>query len=139
MLFLDWVGLVTVEVKNIAVKDIVKVQKNRSVASAKSLMSYFNLDAMIVTDEDEPIGIITPGDIQRRVIDEKLDPHTVLVGEIFSEPLIWVRYNTTLTEVGEIMEAERINKIPIFGNLSNGPILLGLYVYEPPLEAVVEN
>jgi CBS domain-containing protein len=133
------VGSVTVEVKNIAVKDIVKVYKDRSVASAKSLMSYFNLDALIVTDCDEPIGIITQGDIQRKVLDEKLDPHTVLVEEIFSAPMIWVRYNTTLTEVAEIMEAERITKIPIFGNLSNGPILLGLYVYEASQEVMVEN
>ncbi|MCW4011985.1 MAG: CBS domain-containing protein [Candidatus Bathyarchaeota archaeon] len=129
----------TVEVKKIVVKDIVKVHKNRTVASAKSLMSYFNLNALIVTDSDEPIGILTHGDIQRRVLDEKLDPHTVLVEEIVSEPLIWVRYNTTLTEVAEIMEAEKINKVPIFGNLSNGPILLGLYVYEPPQEVVIEN
>lgn len=129
----------TVEVKKIVVKDIVKVHKDRPVASAKSLMNYFNLDALIVTDGDEPVGILTPSDIQTRVMDKELDPHTVLVEEVFSEPLIWVRYNTTLTEVAEIMEAERINKVPIFGNLSNGPILLGLYVYEPPQEVVVEN
>lgn len=129
----------TVEVKKIVVKDIVKVHKERPVASAKSLMNYFNLDALIVTDDDEPIGIITPSDIQKRVIDKKLDPHTVLIEEVFSDPLIWVRYNTTLTEVAEIMEAENINKIPVFGNLSNGPILLGLYVYEPPQEVMVEN
>lgn len=129
----------TVEVKKIVVKDIVKVHKERPVASAKSLMNYFNLDALIVTDGDEPIGIITPSDIQKRVIDKKLDPHTVLIEEVFSDPLVWVRYNTTLTEVAEIMEAENINKIPVFGNLSNGPILLGLYVYEPPQEVMVEN
>jgi CBS domain-containing protein len=130
---------VTVEVKKIVVKDIVKVHKERPVASAKSLMNYFNLDALIVTDGDEPIGIITPSDIQKRVIDKKLDPRTVLNEEVFSDPLVWVRYNTTLTEVAEIMEAENINKIPVFGNLSNGPILLGLYVYEPPQEVMVEN
>jgi len=130
---------VTVEVKKIVVKDIVKVHKERPVASAKSLMNYFNLNALIVTDGDEPIGIITPSDIQKRVFDKKLDPHTVLIEEVFSDPLVWVRYNTTLTEVAEIMEAENINKIPVFGNLSNGPILLGLYVYEPSQEVMVEN
>ena len=128
----------SVEVKNIVVKDIVKVSIDRPVSSARSLFSYFNLDALIVTDGDEPIGIVTPGDIQRRVMDKKLDPNTVLVSEIYSDPLIWVRYNTTLTEVAEIMEVERINRVPIFGNLSNGPILLGLYVNEPQ-EILVEN
>ena len=121
----------SVEVKNIVVKDVITVRKDRTVASAKSLMTYFNLDALIVTDEEEPVGIVTLNDIQRRVLDKELDPQVTLVGEINSEPLIWVRYNTTLTEVGEIMEEEHINRLPIFGNLSNGPILLGLYVNEP--------
>jgi len=128
----------SVEVKNIVVKDVITVRKDRTVASAKSLMSYFNLDALIVVEEEEPVGIITLNDIQRRVFDKELDPHVTIVCEIHSEPLIWVRYNTTLTEVGEIMEEEHINRLPIFGNLSNGPILLGLYVNEPR-KAVVEH
>jgi CBS domain-containing protein len=128
----------TVEVRDIIVKDIITVRKERTVASAKSLMSYFNLDSLIVTNDDEPIGIITLSDIQKRVFDKELDPHITTVGEIRSEPLIWVRYNTTLTEVSEIMEQEHIKRLPIFGNLSNGPILLGVYVYEPP-EIVLDS
>lgn len=120
-----------VKVRDIVVKDVIKVRKDRTVASAKSLMSYFNLDALIVTDEDEPIGIVTKSDIQKRVLDQKLDPHITLISEAYTEPLIWVRYNTTLSEVAEIMDEEHIRRVPIFGNLSNGPILLGLYVYEP--------
>ena len=127
-----------VEVKNLAVKDIFTVRKDRTVASIKSLMAYFNLDALIVTDEDEPVGIVTLGDIQRRVLDQKLDPHIISVGEIKSEPLIWTRYDTTLTEVAEIMEENQIKRLPIFGNLSNGPILLGVYVYQPE-ESFIDN
>jgi CBS domain-containing protein len=122
---------VPVEVRDIIVKDIITVRKERTVASAKSLMSYFKLDALIITGEDEPMGIITLSDIQKRVFDKELDPHVTTVGEIHSEPLIWVRYNTTLTEVSEIMEEENIRRLPIFGNLSDGPILLGLYIHEP--------
>ena len=127
-----------VEVKNLAVKDIFTVRKDRTVASIKSLMAYFNLDALIVTDEDEPVGIVTLGDIQRRVLDQKLDPHIISVGDIKSEPLIWTRYDTTLTEVAEIMEENQIKRLPIFGNLSNGPILLGVYVYQPE-ESFIDN
>jgi CBS domain-containing protein len=129
---------VLVEVKNLAVKDIFTVRKERTVASIKSLMAYFNLDALIVTDEDEPVGIVTLGDIQRRVLDQKLDPHIISVGDIKSEPLIWTRYDTTLTEVAEIMEENQIKRLPIFGNLSNGPILLGVYVYQPE-ESFIDN
>jgi CBS domain-containing protein len=122
---------VLIEVKNIIVKDIITVRGNRTVASARSLMNYFNLDALIVTDEDEPVGIITLSDVKRRVLDKQLDPHVTLIEEIFSKPLIWVKYNTTLPEVAELMEEHQVKRLPIFGNLSNGPILLGAYVYKP--------
>ena len=121
----------TIMVRDIVVKDVITVRKDRTVASAKSLMTYFNLDTLIVTDIEEPIGIITLSDIEKRVNEKKLDSQIVQVGEVCSKPLIWVRYNATLTEVVEIMEEEKIKRLPIFGNLSNGPILLGLYVHEP--------
>ena len=65
-------------------------------------------------------------DIERR----KTDIDMVEIGEIMSEPLIWTRYNTTLTEVAEIMELEMIKRLPIFGNLTSGPIMLGMYVHK---------
>jgi CBS domain-containing protein len=122
---------VVVESKRIVIRDVITVRKDRTVASASSLMAYFNLDALIVTDDDEPVGIVTLSDIQKRVLNKELDPYLVNVGEIYSEPLLWVRYNATLTEVAQIMKDERVKKLPIFGNLTSGPILLGLYVYEP--------
>jgi CBS domain-containing protein len=129
---------VVVEANRIVIKDIITVRKDRKVASASSLMSYFNLDALIVIDEDDPAGIVTLTDIEKRVLNKNLDPHLVNVGEIYSEPLLWVRHNTTLPEVAQIMKEEKVKKLPIFGNLSSGPILLGLYVYEP-YEIEVEN
>lgn len=127
-----------VESKRIVIRDVITVRKDRTVASASSLMAYFNLDALIVTDADEPVGIVTLSDIQNRVLNKELDPYLVNVGEIYSEPLLWVRYNATLTEVAQIMKDEGVKKLPIFGNLTSGPILLGLYIYEP-FEIELEN
>jgi CBS domain-containing protein len=129
---------VVVEANRIQIKDIITVRKDRKVASASSLLNYFNLDALIVTDEDEPIGIVTPADLEKRVLNKGLDPHLINVGDVCSEPLLWVKYNTTLTEVAQIMRDEGVKKLPIFGNLSSGPILLGLYIYQP-YEIELEN
>jgi CBS domain-containing protein len=101
-------------------------------------MTYFKLDALIVTEENDPVGIITINDIDRRVLSVELDPHLVCVSEAFSEPLLWVRYNTTLSEVAQIMDEKKISRLPIFGNLSSGPILLGIYVHGPS-EIELEN
>lgn len=114
-----------IDVKEIVVKDIITIGRDKSVRSASSMMGYFNVKCLLVMEEDYPVGMITRSDI-----DKSLNPDMVDVGTVMSDPLIWVRYNTTLTEVAELMETENVSKVPIFGNLSSGPVLLGMYMHE---------
>jgi CBS domain-containing protein len=123
-----------IDVKEIAVKDIITIGRGKSVRSASSMMGYFNVKCLLVMEEDYPVGMVTRSDI-----DKSLDPDMVDVGSVMSDPLVWVRYNTTLTEVAELMETENVSKVPIFGNLSSGPVLLGMYMHEKvELEEPVE-
>mgnify|MGYP002725677254 CR=1 FL=1 len=114
------------DAREIGVRDVITIDGGKSVRSASSLMGYFKVDSLLVTKDIHPVGIVTKRDIERR----KTDPDLVDIGKIMSEPLIWTRYNTTLTEVAEIMDIEKIRRLPIFGNLSSGPILLGMFVRE---------
>jgi len=123
-----------IDVKEIVVKDIITIHRDKSVRSASSMMGYFNVKCLLVMEEDYPVGMVTRSDI-----DKSLDPDMVDVGSVMSDPLVWVRYNTTLTEVAELMETENVSKVPIFGNLSSGPVLLGMYMHEKvELEEPVE-
>ena len=114
-----------IDVKEIVVKDVITIGRDKSVRSASSMMGYFNVKCLLVMEEDYPVGMVTRSDI-----DKSLDPDMVDVGSVMSDPLVWVRYNTTLTEVAELMETENVSKVPIFGNLSSGPVLLGMYMHE---------
>ncbi len=119
-----------IETKDIVVRDAITIDREKSVRSAVSFMNYFKVKGLIVTEDDYPVGMFTSKNVPA-------SEHEMLtVGDVMSEPLMWVRYNTILSEVAEIMEDEQISRIPIFGNLSSGPILLGVYVHE---EKVVEE
>jgi CBS domain-containing protein len=123
-----------IDVKEIVVKDVITIRRDKSVRSASSMMGYFNVKCLLVMEEDYPVGMVTRSDIGK-----SLDPDMVDVGSVMSDPLVWVRYNTTLTEVAELMETENVSKVPIFGNLSSGPVLLGMYMHEKvELEEPVE-
>ena len=115
----------SIDVKEIVVKDVITIGRDKSVRSATSMMGYFNVECLLVMEEDYPVGMVTRSDIKK-----SLDPDMVDVGAIMSDPLVWVRYNTTLSEVAELMETENVSKVPIFGNLSSGPVLLGMYIHE---------
>jgi CBS domain-containing protein len=124
----------SIDIKEIVVKDVITIGRDKSVRSASSMMGYFNVKCLLVMEEDYPVGMITRSDI-----DKSLDPDMVDVGTVMSDPLVWVMYNTTLTEVAELMETKNVSKVPIFGNLSSGPVLLGMYMHEKAeLEEPVE-
>lgn len=113
-----------IDTKEIVVRDAITIDREKSVRSAVSFMNYFKVDSLIVTESDYPVGMFTVKDVP--VSEQEM----TTVGDVMSEPLKWVRYNTTLSEVAEIMEQEKVGRLPIFGNLSSGPILLGVYVHK---------
>ena len=113
-----------IDTKEIVVRDAITIDREKSVRSAVSFMNYFKVSNLIVTEADYPVGMFTVKDVPAS------EQEMLTVGAVMSEPLKWVRYNTTISEVAEIMEEEKISKIPIFGNLSSGPILLGVYVLD---------
>jgi len=119
------------------VKDALTIDALKPVSLAKSYMSYFNLGALVVMEDGEPVGLITQTDI-KRVAEKGLDLELMCVGDVASKPLIWVKHNTTLKEVAEVMIEKGIRKVPVFGFTSRGPLLLGLYEYEEPVESLAQ-
>ena len=113
-----------IDTRDIVVRDAITMDRERSVKSAVSFMNYFKVNTLIVTEANYPVGMFTIKDAPES------NQELTTVGEAMSEPLMWVRYNTTLSEVAEVMKAEQISRLPIFGNLTTGPVLLGVYVHE---------
>lgn len=108
------------------ISDVITVKRDCIVKHAESLMKYFKIDCLIVVEKKEPVGIITLNDINNRVYNSNLDPNIILVEEIMSEPIFWVTPSTPEDEAHQILLEKKINQLPVIGNLSSGPILLGI-------------
>ncbi len=128
-------------VEDLVLQDAITIRADYPVKYADSLMKYFGAECLVVTQEGEPVGMLTDGDIVRKV-DENSDPHLVLVQEVMSEPLYWVESGLPNEEALKIMEEKGVDRLPIIGNLASRPVLLGLLTHKPALlmeeeEAVV--
>ncbi len=53
-----------------------------TVLAAVERMNQLKVGALLVTDGDRPLGIITERDVMSRVIAERVAPESVLVGEV---------------------------------------------------------
>jgi len=120
-------------VEDLVLQDAITIRADYPVKYADSLMKYFGAECLVVTQDGEPVGMLTDGDIVRKVDSVRSDPHLVLVQEIMSDPLYWVESGLPNEEALRIMDENDVDRLPIVGNLASKPVLLGLLTNKPAL------
>jgi len=117
--------------EDLVLRDAITIRADYPVKYADSLMKYFGAECLVVTQDGEPVGMLTDGDIVRRVDTERDDPLLVLVRDVMSEPLYWVESGVPDEEALRVMEEKDVDRLPIIGNLASRPVLLGLLTHKP--------
>jgi len=115
----------------LVLRDAITIRADYPVKYADSLMKYFGAECLVVTQDGEPVGMLTDGDIARKVDTERDDPHLVLVQDIMSEPLFWVESGVSNEEALSVMDEKGVDRLPVIGNLASRPVLLGLLTHRP--------
>jgi CBS domain-containing protein len=113
----------------LVLRDAITIRADYPVKYADSLMKYFGAECLVVTQDGEPVGMLTDGDIARKVDAERSDPHLVLVQDIMSEPLYWVESCVSNEEALRVMDEKGVDRLPVIGNLASRPVLLGLFTH----------
>jgi CBS domain-containing protein len=91
-----------------------------TVEDAASLMKSYNIGALIVTENNEPVGIITDRDIVVNVVAEGDDASAVKIKEVMSDNLLVVSFDEGIYETIEKMKARNVRRAPVidaFGKL----------------------
>jgi CBS domain-containing protein len=117
-------------VEDLVLQDAITIRADYPVKYADSLMKYFKAECLVVTLEGEPVGMLTDGDIARKIDSENSDPHLVPVRDVMSEPLYWLESGLPNEEALMIMDEKDVDKLPIVGNLASRPVLLGLLTHK---------
>ncbi|MFX1521107.1 MAG: cyclic nucleotide-binding/CBS domain-containing protein [Promethearchaeota archaeon] len=100
-------------VRTLMIKDVVYIHSDASVKDVADLMLEKCIGSVIILKNNEPIGIVTEGDLVRRVIAKDKDPNQTNVKEVMSKPLITISPNASLGEVGETMTRHGIERLPV--------------------------
>jgi CBS domain-containing protein len=103
----------SLSVQDVMVRQVLTIDAAQNAKNAARLMSKFGISSLIVSSEDEIVGILTERDILVRVVSSGQDPTAVTIQEIMSEPIIVVKPETPLDEAIKIMFRERIKKLPV--------------------------
>ncbi len=93
-------------------KNVITIEESSSIKNAAKKMDEANIGSILVTKNDEPIGIITERDFVRRYAVmgvSLLNP----VEDIMTTPLITIDPSDTIWEAAELMKIHNIHKLPV--------------------------
>lgn len=98
------------------VKDIVKVDSYTLVDHAVKVMNKNDIGCLIIEDNGETRGIVTQGDMLKKVLEKAKDPRKLVVSEIMPKKLVVGSPGMEIHEAARSMFKKKIKKLPIVKN-----------------------
>lgn len=105
--------MVKLLIKEVMTKKVITIDKNKTILDASYKYRDFKVGCLIITDNDDCVGILTERDIIQRTICNNLDPKTTLVSEIMSKDIRTVNALETIETAIDLMKKYDIKKLPV--------------------------
>ena len=102
-------------VKDVMIDKVATLDNSSMIKDAAKLMDEKNIGCIIVTRNDQPVGILTERDFVRRIA-SKEKALTSPLEEVMSSPLISIDPDETVWEAAEQMKVKNIHKLPVIDN-----------------------
>ena len=96
-------------------KNVLSLDKSTSLQEAAERMKKLNVGCVIVTEGNNPIGIITERDFVTKIAAEGR-PLFTEIKEVMSSPLVTIEPEETIWEASELMKEKSIHKLPVKEN-----------------------
>lgn len=98
-------------------REVVIARREESVLEAAQLMRRYHVGAVVVVDETNdkrfPVGVVTDRDLVMEVLVNKLDPETVLIGEILGESVVSVKASDAVFDTIQHMRSRGVRRVPV--------------------------
>jgi IMP dehydrogenase len=120
------------EIKN---KEVWTIEPGASVYNAIAKMADKQIGALVITEGNKVVGIITERDYARKVILQDKSSKNTAVREIMTERVIYVQPNQKIEECMALMTEKRIRHLPVL----DGDRLVGMISIGDVVRAVISE
>ncbi len=103
-------------IKEVMNRNVIAIKPETSVREAAKVMAKYHIGSLIILEEERIAGIITEGDILRKVIVEGKDLDETKVREIMTEKVFMIEPDKTIDDAVKLMTEKKIKKLPVMEN-----------------------
>jgi len=103
----------SLEVKDVMVKNIITLGSEATVKEAAKLMNKHEIGCLVLMNREKPVGIVTERDMLKRVLLKSKDPRKTKVCKIMSKPLVVCEPQTEIRDAVRLMVEGKIRRLPV--------------------------
>ena len=96
--------------------DVWTVDPGETVYAAIQMMADKDVGALVVVDDDKPVGIFTERDYARKVMLENRQSKTTPVGDVMSSRIVCASPDQTIEECMALMTEKRVRHLPVLAD-----------------------
>jgi CBS domain-containing protein len=104
---------VTLTVDDVMVKEVVRIDADKTVKKAAGVMNKFGIGCLIAVGKGKVSGILTERDLLKRVVAEGKNASKVSVRDIMTSPVVVAKPKMDLGEAVKLMFQMKIKKLPV--------------------------
>jgi len=106
-----------IKIADVMTPNVITCRPGDTVVDAARKMAQYNIGSVVVVDEKGVIvGILTEGDIVRRVVARGLDPSKTLVGDVMTRNPVTIFSDASLAAAADLMKRKGIGHLPVVDN-----------------------
>ena len=102
----------TITIANVMTKSVISVDASITINEAAKMMEDAKVGAVIVMENNLPVGIVTDRDFSVKVVSHAYQI-TSPVKQIMSSPLVSINSDETVRMAADLMHDGRIRKLPV--------------------------
>ncbi|MBN1807360.1 MAG: diguanylate cyclase [Sedimentisphaerales bacterium] len=92
---------------------LLSIQQDATVTEASKIMSENHIGCVVVSDNDNFIGILSERDILSKVVVGPKTPKNTIINEVMTSSVIYCSPDTKLTEAENLMAKHQIRHLPV--------------------------
>ncbi|QFU83155.1 CBS domain-containing protein [Natronorubrum aibiense] len=100
-------------VDNLARSDVITAATDESVQALATMMNDEDVGSIVITDGDEPVGIVTDRDLTLEVVAEGTAPDELVAEDVMSTDLCTIAHDSGFYRATELMSEHGVRRLPV--------------------------
>jgi len=105
----------TMTISHVMSKSVISIDSTMTINEAAKMMEDAKVGAVIVMENNKPVGIVTDRDFAIKVVAHAYQISSP-VKQIMSSPLVSINSDETVRAAGDLMHARGVRKLPVIEN-----------------------